>query len=62
MIFVQPGHITFIVEVTNVAKHCIVLHTLEMTVKNDLAVACGSHDNVCLFYGIGPSFSLHNPP
>src|SRR5690554_3557885 len=52
IVFVEPSHINFIVEVANIADDGLISHCPEMLFGNDVFVACSSHNNICLFNSI----------
>ncbi|MNY24737.1 hypothetical protein D3C86_1584750 [compost metagenome] len=52
VIFVQPSHIDFIVEVSDITNDCFVFHVLEMTTNDDVFVTSCSNNDICTTYNV----------
>src|SRR5690606_41170262 len=46
VIFVQPGYIDLIIEMTNIANDHLVLHRFKMLRLNDILIPCSSNNNI----------------
>src|SRR5690625_4157125 len=46
VIFLEPGNINLIVEVTDVTYNCFILHGLEMFSPNNVFVSCGGNHDI----------------